>query len=155
MNAVTEHEPFIRECIALATEAAASGNEPFGAVLVVDGVVRLTARNSVRTDSDPTRHAELVLLSDACRRLDAATLARATVYSSTEPCMMCCGALYWSRIPRLVFGCSAAALGALAGGSLVAPSRGLFGHGARNVEVIGPVLEDEACEVHRRFWPGA
>ena len=129
MNAVTEHEPFIRECIALATEAAASGNEPFGAVLVVDGVVRLTARNSVRTDSDPTRHAELVLLSDACRRLDAATLARATVYSSTEPCMMCCGALYWSRIPRLVFGCSAAALGALAGGSLVAPSRGLFGYG--------------------------
>jgi hypothetical protein len=47
------------------------------------------------------------------------------------------------------------ALGSLAGGSLVAPSRGLFGHGARDVEVIGPVLEDEACEVHRRFWLGA
>ena len=152
---MTEHESFIRQCIVLAEEAAAAGNEPFGAVLVVDGVVRLTARNSVRTDSDPTRHAELVLVSDACRRLDAGTLARATVYSSTEPCMMCCGALYWSRIPRLVFGCSAVALGALAGGNLVAPSRGLLGHGVRQVEVIGPVLEDEACGVHRRFWPPA
>lgn len=155
MNTVTEHESFIRECIALAAEAAAAGNEPFGALLVVDGVVRLTARNSVRTDSDQTLHAELVLVSDACRRLDAATLARSTVYSSTEPCMMYCGAFYWIRIPRPVFGCSAVALGALAGGSLVAPSRGLFGHGARDVEVIGPVFEDEACKVHRRFWSGA
>lgn len=150
---MTEHEGFIRQCIALAEEAARAGDEPFGALLVVDGAVRLTARNAVLTESDPTRHAELTLVSDACRRFDAATLARGTTYSSTEPCMMCCGAVYWSRIPRVVFGCSAAALGAIAGGSLVAQSRQLFAHGQRGVEVIGPVLEHEATAVLRRFWP--
>ena len=148
-----DHEPFIRQCVALAEGAARAGDEPFGALLVVDGVVRLTARNSVCTDADPTRHAELVLVAGAYRRFDADTLTRATIYSSTEPCMMCCGAIYWSRIPRVVFGCSSAALGLIAGGSLVASSRSLFGHGKRAVEVIGPVLEDEACAVHRRFWP--
>jgi len=53
----------------------------------------------------------------------------------------------------VVFGCSAAALGAIAGGSLVAQSRQLFAHGQRGVEVIGPVLEHEATAVLRRFWP--
>ncbi len=149
---MTEHEPFIRQCIALAEQAAAAGDEPFGALLVADGAVRLTARNTVRTDADPTRHAELSLVSDACRRFDAATRARATIYSSTEPCMMCCGAVYWSRIPRVVFGCSAVALGAIAAGSLVTSSRELLGYGTRRVEVIGPVLEQDAADVHRRFW---
>ncbi|MDA1092274.1 MAG: nucleoside deaminase [Acidobacteria bacterium] len=152
MDTTIDHEPFIRQCIGLAEEAAAAGDEPFGALLLVDGAVRLTARNRVCTDADVTRHAELVLVSDACRRLDTDTLRRATLYSSTEPCMMCCGAIYWSRIPRVVFGCSSAALAVIAGGSLAVPSRSLFSHGKRPVAVIGPVLEDEACDVHRRFW---
>ena len=94
-----EHEPFIRRCVALAEEAVRRGNAPFGALLVADGQVRLTACNEVVTTSDSTRHAELALVSDACRRLDAAVLARSTLYASTEPCVMCCGAIYWSRIP--------------------------------------------------------
>ena len=145
----------MRQCIALAEEVARAADEPFGALVVVDGAVRLTARNVVLTESDPTRHAELTLVSDACLRFDASTLARATIYSSTEPCMMCCGAVYWSRVPRVVFGCSAAALGAIAGGSLVAPLRQLLAHGQRAVEVIGSVLEHEATDVHSRFWPRA
>ena len=147
-----EHQPFIRQCIALSEQAVRHGDEPFGAVLVVDGDVRLTALNRVGTESDPTRHAELLLVSEACRRLGAATLARATLYSSTEPCVMCCGAIYWSLISRVVFGCSAVELGALAGGSLVMPSRQVFGGGTRRVAVVGPVLEAEALAVHRAYW---
>ena len=147
-----EHEPFIRQCIALSVQAARDGDEPFGALLVVDGAVRLTARNRILTESAPTRHAELLLASEACRRLDAATLARASLYTSTEPCVMCCGAIYWSQVPRIVFACSAAALADIADGSLVIPLRQLFGSGKRQVEVIGPVLETEALAVHSAYW---
>ena len=74
---MTEHEAFIRQCIALSEQAVRHGNEPFGALLVVDGDVRLTAQNQVLIESDPTRHAELLLASEAARRLDAAALERA------------------------------------------------------------------------------
>ena len=73
---MTEHEAFIRQCIALSEQAVRHGNEPFGALLVVDGDVRLTAQNQVLIESDPTRHAELLLASEAARRLDAAALER-------------------------------------------------------------------------------
>ena len=149
---MTGHERFIRQCITLSEHAVCHGDEPFGALLVVDGVVRLTAQNRVVTEADPTRHAELLLASEACRQMDAATLARATLYASTEPCVMCCGAIYWSRIQRVVFACSAVELGAVAGGSLVMPSRQVLGHGTRRVEVVGPVLETEALAVHRAYW---
>jgi len=147
-----EHETFVRAAIALAEEAMRYGDEPFGALLVVDGEVKLKARNQVVTECDPTRHAELSLVSDACRRLDSAALARSTLYASTEPCVMCCGAIYWSQVPRVVFGCSATTLGTLSGGSLVVPSSQVFGRGRRPVEVLGPLLEEEAVVAHREFW---
>ena len=146
------HGTFIRQCIELATQAVSQGDEPFGALLAVDEQVRLTARNLVNTASDPTRHAELVLASEAYRRFGAEMLLRATLYTSTEPCAMCCGAIYWTHIPRVVYGCSATALSMLTHGSLVIPSRQLFGRGRRPVEVIGPVLEAEALALHRAYW---
>jgi len=152
MSGTTTHGVHIRRCIALAQQARQRGDEPFGAVLVVDNDIVLTASNRVVSDADSTRHAELILASDACRRLDRATRARAILYTSTEPCVMCCGAIYWSRIPRVVFGCSTASLGEITGGSLVVSSRTVFACGRRRVEVIGPVLGDEALAVHRGFW---
>jgi len=65
---------------------------------------------------------------------------------------MCCGAIYWSQVPRVVFGCSATRLGTLSGGSLVVPSREVFDRGRRPVEVLGPLLEEEAIVAHRGFW---
>ena len=149
---MTEHVTFIRQCIDLAAQAVRQGDEPFGALLLVDGQVLLTARNLVVTESDQTRHAELVLISEACRRFSAEKLARATLYASTEPCAMCCGAIYWAQVRRVVYGCSAAALSSLTHGSLVIPSRQLFSWGRRHVEVLGPVLEAEALAVHRSYW---
>jgi len=150
MKADTER--LIRQCFALARRAREKGDHPFGALLAGGDEILLSALNTVNTDCDPTRHAELNLVSLACRRYAPEILAETTLYTSTEPCVMCAGAIYWAGIPRVVYGVSARALGRLAGGSLVVPCRDVFGAGRRGVAVTGPVLEDEGLEVHAGFW---
>jgi tRNA(Arg) A34 adenosine deaminase TadA len=148
----TGHEFFIRKCYELARSAAARGNHPFGALLAKDGRVVLTAENSVHTDRDCTRHAELNLVSQAVRTLDPTVMSGSTLYTSTEPCAMCSGAVYWAGIRTVVYGCSASALGRIAGGSFVIPCRDIFVRAAFPTVVIGPVLEAEGAEIHERFW---
>jgi tRNA(Arg) A34 adenosine deaminase TadA len=148
----SEHDAFIREAIALSEAAVAKGNEPFGAVLVRRGEVILRAENTIRTGKDPTNHAEMNLVRLAVAQYDAEMLVDCTLYTSTEPCAMCAGAIYWSNIGRMVYACSEQRLGALAGVGLDVPSRSVLLKGARPVEVIGPVLEDEAVQVHERYW---
>ncbi len=147
-----KHEIFIRKTYALARSAVEKGNHPFGALLVVDGEIILTAENTVNTAHDPTRHAELNLVSRAARQFAAEMLARSTLYTSTEPCAMCTGAIFWTGIPAIVFGCAAETLGQIAGGSLVVPSREILGRGQRPTKVTGPILEAEGAEIHRGFW---
>lgn len=147
------HEPFLREAIALSKTAMEHGNEPFGSVLVKDGEVLLRAENSVFTGHDMTNHAELNLVKLAAQHYDPAFLADCTLYTSTEPCAMCAGAIYWSGIGRMVYACSEKRLGEIAGIGLDVPSRAVLESGARTVDVIGPVLEEEAAAVHLVFWP--
>jgi tRNA(Arg) A34 adenosine deaminase TadA len=100
-----------------------------------------------------TNHAEMNLVKLAAQRYDPAFLADYTLYSSTEPCAMCSGAIYWSGIGRVVFACSELRLGEIAGIGLNLSSRAVLQTGARLVAVIGPTdLEDEAAEVHQGFW---
>jgi tRNA(Arg) A34 adenosine deaminase TadA len=145
-------ERLMRRCFELAREAVQAGNHPFGALLECDGEVVLEGRNTVAADG-PTAHAELNLIREALANLGRDRLAECTLYTSTEPCAMCAGAIYWSRVRRVVFGCSVGALHEITDGTLRLECREVFGHGARPVEVIGPILEDEAIEVHREFWP--
>ena len=146
------NKTFIREAIKLATQARQHGNHPFGALLVHDGNVILIAENTVNTDRDQTRHAELNLVSMAARQFDAEILSNTILYTSTEPCAMCAGAIYWTGIRTVVYGCSAELLGAIAEGGLVIPCREIFARGTEVIEVIGPILEDEAQKVHEGFW---
>ena len=148
------HEPFLREAIALSKSALDRGGEPFGSVLVRNGEVILRAENSVFSGHDMTNHAELNLVKLAAQHHDAAFLADCTLYTSTEPCAMCAGAIYWSGIGRMVFACSETRLGEIAGIGLNVPSRAVLETGARKVTVIGPTgLEEEAAAVHQAFWP--
>ncbi|MCA9874397.1 MAG: nucleoside deaminase [Anaerolineales bacterium] len=149
----TEHEPFIRQCYELAQQAVAQGDHPFGAVLVKDGQVLLTAVNTIFSQRDITRHAEMNLVSQACRLLDGETLAQCTLYTSTEPCAMCTGAIFWAGIPTIVYGCDAVALGNIATGRFVVPSRELLARATRPTTVIGPVLPEEGCALHLAYWP--
>ena len=150
--AMVNHEDFIKRAYVLARKAAANGDHPFSALLVNSGRIVLECLNTVNTNKDATRHPELDILrlastSDTCFPFDQTVL-----YASTEPCAMCSGAIYWSGIPTLVYGCSAKTLGEIAGGSFVVPSRDLFSKGKRDIEIIGPVLPDQGADIHRDFW---
>jgi tRNA(Arg) A34 adenosine deaminase TadA len=149
----SKHERYIRRCYELAQQAVEKGNHPFGALLVLDGEAVLTAVNTVHTDNDSTRHAEINLVAQAGRRFSPEELARGTLYTSTEPCAMCTGAIYAAGIPAIVFGCSAAALYDLVGSDLSISSRKILALGQRETAVTGPILEEEGLQIHRSYWP--
>lgn len=146
-----EDARYLREAIALAHAARAAGNHPFGAVVVAGGAVVARGLNTVVVDEDATGHAEMNALR-ASARIPVERLAAATLYASTEPCVMCTGAAYWTGIRRVVYGCSSATLARLAGDSLLIPCRSILAQAARLTVVIGPLLEDEAAAAHAEFW---
>ena len=152
-SALTENDKaLMRRCFELAREAVAAGSHPFGALLARGDEVVLESHNTVAEDG-VTGHAELNLVRRAIASLGRDALADCTLYTSTEPCAMCAGAIYWARISRVVFGCSVEGLHSVTEGTLRLPCRTVFAHGDRQVEVVGPSLADEAVEVHREFWP--
>jgi len=150
--------PFLRRSFEVARRAMSNGNHPFGAVLVdATGRVLMEAENGYMPSHDGTAHAERLLATRACTTLDAETLRGATIYSSAEPCAMCAGAIYWAGIGRLVYGLSEHRLRAFTGDhpenpTLNLPCRDVFASGQRLVEVIGPLLEDEAAALHEGVW---
>ena len=147
------HEGLIRQTIALASEARGNGNHPFGALLVLDGQVVLTALNSVVTDCDPTAHAETNLVAHAINSLSPDQIRRAILYSSCEPCAMCAGKMYWAGIRSVVYALSSQELAELAGPDFLVPCRDLFERAIDPVDVRGPLLTAEARAVHVGFWP--
>jgi len=91
------HRAFLAETVRLARESVDTGGGPFGAVVVRDGLVLGRGRNRVVPASDPTAHAEIEAIRDACRTLGTHQLAGCVLYASSEPCPMCLGAIYWAR----------------------------------------------------------
>ena len=148
----------LRRAIELARLAREHGNHPFGALLVdAKGNVVLEAENTVRTDKDVTAHAETNLIRMATARFDRDFLGRCTLYTSTEPCAMCAGAIYWGNIKRVVFGFSQEQIHAISAGNpenmqLQLSSREVFARGDHPVEVSGPHLPKESAAVHDGFW---
>ncbi|WP_266368377.1 nucleoside deaminase [Tellurirhabdus rosea] len=99
-------EHYIREAIRLAREGMEAGQGgPFGAVIVKDGQIIGQGCNQVLATNDPTAHAEVVAIRDACQHLGTFQLEGCTLYTSCEPCPMCLGAIYWARPARIVYAC--------------------------------------------------
>jgi tRNA(Arg) A34 adenosine deaminase TadA len=151
-------DKFLRLSFDVAKRARTNGNHPFGAVLVSGlGQVLLEAENGFLPDRDMTSHAERLLATQASKKFATNVLANCTIYSSAEPCAMCAGAIYWAGIGRVVYGLSECRLKAITGThqenpTLDLPCRTVFAAGQRPVEVIGPLLEDEAAALHADFW---
>ncbi len=146
------HQLFMQKAIDLAVLAREKGNHPFGALLVLGGEVVLTAVNKANTEHDVTSHAELNLVSLATQQFAPETLTEMVLYTSTEPCAMCAGSIYWAGIRTVVYGCSAESLGEIAGGSFVIPCRDIFARGQEETVVVGPLMEETAVKVHHGFW---
>ena len=100
---VDAHIHFMREALALADAAGASGEVPVGAVVVVDGRIVGRGANRPIASHDPTAHAEIVAIREACRETGSFLLRGCELYSSCEPCPMCLSAAYWVRLRRVYF----------------------------------------------------
>lgn len=98
-----KHTEFMKEAIRLASENISKGGGPFGAVIVKDEKIISRTGNSVTQTNDPTAHAEVNAIREACRVLDTFHLDGCTIYASCEPCPMCLSAIYWARIDRVFF----------------------------------------------------
>jgi guanine deaminase len=96
-------ESYIRQVIDLAVENIRRGGGPFAALVVRDGIVIASGANQVTRCNDPTAHAEIVAIREACRVLGDFQLTACELYCSCEPCPMCLGAIYWARPARLYF----------------------------------------------------
>jgi len=159
-DAITEEDlTFLRQAISLAAAARAHGAHPFGSLIVDEnGQVLVTARNNaVPPKGDPTQHAERLACSLVGRQFTPAQLARCTLYTSTEPCAMCAGAIYWTGIRRVIYALSEKGLYALTGSheenpTLRLPCREVFARGQTPTTVLGPFIEEEAAQVHQNFW---
>ena len=151
-------EHFLRRSFEVARRSMSHGNHPFGAILVDEnGSVLIETENGYMPAHDGTAHAERLLATEACRTFGRDVLAKATMYSSAEPCAMCAGAIYWAGIGRVVYGLSEHRLRAITGNhpenaTLDLPCREVFARGQRPTEVVGPLLEDEAASLHDGVW---
>jgi len=98
------NNPFMARAIQLSIENVTSGNGgPFGALIVAGGKIIAEAANRVTSNNDPTAHAEVLAIREACRKLGVFELKECELYTSCEPCPMCLGAIYWARISRIYF----------------------------------------------------
>lgn len=145
-------ETYMQEAIRLAELAAAHGNEPFGAVLVKDGEIVYRNENQIYTKHDPTFHAEAGLIRRFCEETGITNLSEYTMYSSCEPCFMCCGAMVWTHLGRLVYGASDMDLCSILGVQGSECCKLVFGNSGNDIQVTSGVLRKESLQVLRSYF---
>ena len=98
------NEKMMNEAVRVALESAQTKNGgPFGAIIVKNGEIVGIGKNSVTTKNDPTAHAEVMAIRDACQNLNTFQLDDCEIYTSCEPCPMCLGAIYWARLRKVYY----------------------------------------------------
>jgi len=155
-----EDEKYLRRAIAVSKMSVEHGNTPFGAILVdIDGNILMEQENIELTERDCTGHAETTLLRRASHEYEKSFLWDCTLYTSCEPCCMCCGAAYWANVGRIVFAAAEQDLLKVTGNNEINPtfksdSRSLLDKGQKAMVIQGPMesLRDEALAVHKDFF---
>lgn len=142
-TASAEDERFMRMALAEARRS----DYPFGAVIVRNGHVIARGRNSVRSHHDPTAHAEMVAIRNCVAEQGGAALRGSTLYTTDEPCVMCMGAILWSRMGRLVFGASVAQLATKMNQIMITSAELAAKAPFVPIKIAGGVLADEAMKL--------
>lgn len=139
------HDHFMKQALQQARRAFAEDEVPVGAVVVLNNSIIARGYNQVEKLSDPTAHAEIIALTSAFHYLGSKYLPEATIYITVEPCLMCAGALYWSKIGAVVWGAAD-------------PKNG-FSRVAQNVspfhpktKVVTGVLAGECAQLMKEFF---
>lgn len=148
MQPIPEHEQYMRAALDEANFAAAAGEVPVGAVLVVGGRIIARAHNSPIATHDPTAHAEMNLIRSAAQSLRNYRLDDAVLYSTLEPCVMCAGALVHARIHTLVFAARDLRFGGVRSKFQIADSD-LLNH---RIQVVEGILAAEATQLLQDFF---
>lgn len=141
-------EHWMRQALELARRAAAEGEVPVGAILVLDGEIVGMGWNRPIAGNDPTAHAEIIALRDAATRAQNYRLPQTDLYVTLEPCVMCAGAIIHSRVRRVVYGAHDPKAGA-AGSVFEVLGTDRLNH---QVEVCGPLLAEECSELLQVFF---
>lgn len=138
----------MRAALAQAAMAESAGEVPVGAVVVVNGEVVGTGHNRSISDADPSGHAEIVALREACGAVRNYRLTGATLYVTLEPCVMCVGAIVQARIGRVVFGAYDDKAGALGTATDLSDSKALN----HRFEINGGLLAEECAAMLKEFF---
>ena len=139
---------FMQEALEEARTAAAAGEVPIGAVLVLDGKIVARSGNRTIRDCDPTAHAEIIVLREAARGVANYRLGGTTLYATIEPCSMCAGAMIQARVPRLVYGANDPKTGAVRTHFQILSNTSLN----HQVEITAGVLAAECAAVIQSFF---
>lgn len=140
-------EKFMRRAIELSNIAKYKGEDPFGAVLVKNNEIVYESHDGCIEYCDPTMHAERRLISEFCSLNNIISLEDYTIYSSTEPCSMCSGAIHWAKISRIVFGVPQARLNQKSGGTRKLTCDKIVNQGKIRIEIVGSILEEESYKI--------
>lgn len=137
----------MRLAFGLARTSMMRGDDPIGAVLVRDGLVVAQSADSSVTASDPTAHAELNLIREYCRAHNVFSLEGYSLYTTTEPCIMCSGAIHWAKVSKVYFSVPQGELQKRTGGNPKPSCETLINCGHKKIAIVGNVLLDEGLRV--------
>lgn len=143
---ILTEEYFMQQALREARKALEADEVPIGAIIVMQDKIIARGYNQVETLNDSTAHAEIIALTSAFNYLGAKYLPEATLYVTIEPCTMCCGALYWSKIGKIVYGASDPKHGGL---SLNACNKNLL---HPKTKIVKNVLPEESVILIRDFF---
>jgi tRNA(Arg) A34 adenosine deaminase TadA len=151
-----EDRVYMARAYELARYATTHGGGPFGALLVKDGKILAEYSNQVLATGDVTKHAETGLISTFSPTISRATFKASTLYTSSEPCTMCCGSIRFAGIGRVVYGTGELQFLRVIGVPDAAnplESKEVFTRTSPGTVVLGPLMEKEGLEIHEAFWP--
>jgi guanine deaminase len=144
-------QEYMRVAIRKAQEGIASGQSPFGSVIVRSGEIVAATHNTVWRDGDPTAHAEVNCIRAAAAALKTIFLHGTTLYSTTEPCPMCLAAIHWAKIERVVYGATIADAAAAGFGELHVDARVLAEMGKSPLRVDSGLLQKECADLFSQW----